>query len=192
MDRCCGSHRASPAGLLRNAVPSARLGSPAWRSYAARPSAIAHGRGSSASEDRPGSSPDTGCRRTHSRSARTPRYARLLSGRRRSWPAGCAQPLCSHGRADQARKARGHPRRPAAATGHGDQTVPAMRRRQADGFRTASGFCGTSGTPRPVTSGHRRGLEQHHHNVSNRRYPLRPGLLPLLRDKPGERLSVKQ
>jgi hypothetical protein len=44
-------------------------------------------RGCSASGDRPGSSPDTGGRRTHSRSARTPRHARLLSGRRRSWPA---------------------------------------------------------------------------------------------------------
>jgi hypothetical protein len=103
-----------------------------------------------------GGSPDTDCRRAHRRSARTRRQARLLSGRPRPWPAGCAGPPCSRGRADQAKEARGHPRRPAAATGHGDQTVPAMWRRQADGFRTASGFCDTSeptGSVKPGTTG---------------------------------------
>jgi hypothetical protein len=108
-------------------------------------------RGSSAGGDTPGSSPSTGCRPANSRSARTPRYARLLSGRPRSWPAGCAQPPCSRGRADQAGKGRGYPRRPAAATGHGGQTVPAVRGWQADRFwngkhfRGANDVCSPSG-----------------------------------------------
>ena len=140
----------------------------------------------------PGSSPDTGCRRTHSRSARTPRYARLLAGRRRSWPAGCAVPPCSRGRADQAKKARGHPRRPAAATGHEDQTVPAMRRRQADGFRTASGFCGTSeptGSVEPGTTGVWSST-----TTTSLTNATHCGLVYYYccGDKAGERLSVKQ
>ena len=124
-----------------------------------------------------------------------------------SSPAGRAVPPRGPGRGDQAGKARGAPRRPAAATGHGDQTVPAVRGTQADGFWSATGFWGANGfcvhqAPRrrqiPGTAGVWSSTtttsltDATHCGVSNRRYPLRPGLLPLLRDKPGERLHVKQ
>jgi hypothetical protein len=172
MDGCFSSHGAFPPGFLRKALPlawpdsrgAARIG------HVPRPSRAT--RSSSAGQDRP-RSPDTGCRRTHSRSARTRLYARLLYGSPRSWRAGCAEPPCCHGRADRAENAHGHPQIPAAATGHGELPVPAMRRRQADGVCGRNGFCHTSGPQGPVDSGYRRGLEQHHAtsltNVTHRR-----------------------
>ena len=67
------------------------------------------------------------------------RWTRVQQAARPLGPPG------DHGRADQAGKAHGSPRRPAAATRHGNLPVPVMRRRHANGCWGANGCCGTSG-----------------------------------------------